>query len=160
MRITLFAVGRLKAGPEKDLASRYLDRFAKAGPAVGLELAKLVEVQESRASNADTRKREEAGALEKALPEGAILVLLDERGKTLDSQAFSDAIGRYRDNGKRDMMLAIGGADGLDPELRARADLVLNLGTMTWPHQLVRILIAEQLYRAVTILSGHPYHRV
>ncbi len=160
MRITLFAVGRLKTGPEKDLASRYLDRFAKAGPAVGLELAKLVEIQESRASNADTRKREEASALEKALPEGAILVLLDERGKTLDSQAFSDAIGRYRDNGKRDMMLAIGGADGLDPELRARADLVLNLGTMTWPHQLVRILIAEQLYRAVTILSGHPYHRV
>ncbi len=160
MRITLFAVGRLKAGPEKDLASRYLDRFAKAGPAIGLELAKLVEVQESRASNADTRKREEASALEKALPEGAILVLLDERGKTLDSQAFSDAIGRYRDNGKRDMMLAIGGADGLDPELRAKADLVLNLGTMTWPHQLVRILIAEQLYRAVTILSGHPYHRV
>ncbi len=160
MRITLFAVGRLKAGPEKDLASRYLDRFAKAGPAIGLELAKLVEVQESRASNADTRKREEASALEKALPEGALLVLLDERGKTLDSQAFSDAIGRYRDNGKRDMMLAIGGADGLDPELRAKADLVLNLGTMTWPHQLVRILIAEQLYRAVTILSGHPYHRV
>lgn len=160
MRITLFAVGRLKAGPEKDLASRYLDRFAKAGPAIGLELAKLVEVQESRASNADTRKREEASALEKALPEGAILVLLDERGKTLDSQAFSDAIGRYRDNGKRDLMVAIGGADGLDPELRAKADLVLNLGTMTWPHQLVRILIAEQLYRAVTILSCHPYHRV
>ncbi|TNM60534.1 23S rRNA (pseudouridine(1915)-N(3))-methyltransferase RlmH [Aliirhizobium smilacinae] len=160
MRITLFAVGRLKTGPEKDLASRYLDRFAKAGPAIGLELAKLVEIQESRASNADTRKREEASALEKAMPEGAILVLLDERGKTLDSQAFSDAIGRYRDNGKRDMMLAIGGADGLDPELRGKADLVLNLGTMTWPHQLVRILIAEQLYRAVTILSGHPYHRV
>jgi 23S rRNA (pseudouridine1915-N3)-methyltransferase len=160
MRITLFAVGRLKAGPEKDLASRYLDRFSKAGPAVGLELAKLVEIQESRASNPDTRKREEAAALEKALPEGAALILLDERGKALDSQAFSDVIGRYRDNGKRDMMLAIGGADGLDPDLRARADLVLNLGTMTWPHQLVRILIAEQLYRAVTILSGHPYHRV
>lgn len=160
MRITVFAVGRLKAGPEKDLASRYLDRFAKAGPAVGLELAKLIEIQESRASNPETRKREEASALEKALPENAILILLDERGKTLDSQAFSDAIGRYRDNGKRDMMLAIGGADGLDPEIRKKADLVLNLGTMTWPHQLVRILIAEQLYRAVTILSGHPYHRV
>jgi 23S rRNA (pseudouridine1915-N3)-methyltransferase len=160
MRITLFAVGRLKAGPEKDLASRYLDRFAKAGPAVGLELAKLVEIQESRASNAETRKREEAAALEKALPEGAVLVLLDERGKALDSQAFSDVFGRYRDGGKRDLMLAIGGADGLDAELRARADLVLNLGSMTWPHQLVRILIAEQLYRAVTILSGHPYHRV
>jgi 23S rRNA (pseudouridine1915-N3)-methyltransferase len=160
MRITLFAVGRLKAGPEKDLASRYLDRFSKAGPAIGLELARLVEVQESRASNPDTRKREEAAALEKALPDGAVLVLLDERGKTMDSQTFADAIGRHRDNGKREMMLAIGGADGLDPDLRARADLVLNLGTMTWPHQLVRILIAEQLYRAVTILSGHPYHRV
>jgi 23S rRNA (pseudouridine1915-N3)-methyltransferase len=160
MRISLFAVGRLKAGPEKDLASRYLDRFAKAGPAVGLELAKMVEVQESRASNAETRKREEGGMLEKALPEGAILILLDERGKALDSEAFADFIGRHRDNGKRDMLLAIGGADGLDPELRARADMVINLGTMTWPHQLVRILIAEQLYRAVTILSGHPYHRV
>ncbi|MFB9953398.1 23S rRNA (pseudouridine(1915)-N(3))-methyltransferase RlmH [Rhizobium puerariae] len=160
MRITLFAVGRLKAGPEKELASRYLDRFAKAGPAVGLELSRLAEIQESRAGNAETRKREEAGALEKTLPEGAILILLDERGKALDSEAFADLIGRYRDNGKRDLMLAIGGADGLDPELRARADIVLNLGSMTWPHQLVRILIAEQLYRAVTILSGHPYHRI
>ncbi len=160
MRISLFAVGRLKAGPEKDLASRYLDRLAKAGPAIGLELSKLVEVQESRAANAETRKREEASLLEKALPEGAVLVLLDERGKALDSEAFAEVIGRYRDNGKRDLMIAIGGADGLDADLRQRADMVLNLGSMTWPHQLVRILIAEQLYRAVTILSGHPYHRV
>lgn len=159
MRISLFAVGRLKTGPEKELASRYLDRFAKTGPAVGLELSKLIEIQESRAANADTRKREEAGALEKALPEGAVLILLDERGKALDSEAFAGVIGRYRDGGKRDLMLAIGGADGLDSELRGRADAVLNLGSMTWPHQLVRILIAEQLYRAVTILSGHPYHR-
>ncbi|TCV70448.1 23S rRNA (pseudouridine1915-N3)-methyltransferase [Neorhizobium sp. R1-B] len=160
MRISLFAVGRLKAGPEKDLASRYLDRLAKAGPAVGLELSKLVEVQESRAANAETRKREEASLLEKALPEGAVLLLLDERGKALDSEAFAELVGRYRDNGKRDVMIAIGGADGLDADLRQRADMVLNLGSMTWPHQLVRILIAEQLYRAVTILSGHPYHRV
>jgi 23S rRNA (pseudouridine1915-N3)-methyltransferase len=159
MRISLFAVGRLKAGPEKELASRYLDRFAKAGPAVGLELARQIEIAESRAANADTRKREEAAALEKAMAEGAVLILLDERGKSLDSEAFADLIGRYRDSGKRDLMLAIGGADGLDPELRSRADMVLNLGAMTWPHQLVRILIAEQLYRAVTILSGHPYHR-
>lgn len=160
MRISLFAVGRLKSGPEKDLASRYLDRFAKAGPAIGLELAKVVEVQESRATNADTRKREEAGFLEKALPDSAVLIILDERGKTLDSEAFADALGKFRDGGKRDLMLAIGGADGHEPEMRKRADLVINLGAMTWPHQLVRILIAEQLYRAVTILSGHPYHRV
>jgi len=160
MRISLFAVGRLKTGPEKDLASRYIDRFAKAGPAVGLELARVVEINESRASNDETRKKEEGAILEKSLPEGSILVLLDERGKTLGSEAFADMLGRHRDGGKRDMMIAIGGADGLDPDLRARADLVLNLGSMTWPHQIVRILIAEQLYRAVTILSGHPYHRV
>jgi len=160
MRISLFAVGRLKTGPEKELASRYLDRFAKAGPAIGLELARMTEVSESRASNSETRKREEATALEKALPEGAVLILLDERGKAIDSEAFADLLGRQRDGGKRDVMIAIGGADGLDPELRKRADLTLNLGSMTWPHQLVRILIAEQLYRAVTILSGHPYHRV
>lgn len=160
MRISLFAVGRLKSGPEKDLASRYLDRFAKAGPAIGLELSKVVEVQESRATNADTRKREEAGLLEKALPDSSVLIILDERGKTLDSEAFADVLGRYRDGGKRDLMIAIGGADGHEPEMRKRADMVINLGAMTWPHQLVRILIAEQLYRAVTILSGHPYHRV
>ena len=160
MRIGLFAVGRLKAGPEKDLAARYLDRFAKAGPAIGIELSRVTEVAESRASNAETRKREEAAMLEKALPEGAILVLLDERGKALDSENFATLIGQYRDNGKRDMLIAIGGADGLDPALQDRADVVICLGKMTWPHQLVRILIAEQLYRIVTILSGHPYHRV
>ncbi len=159
MRITLFAVGRLKAGPEKELAGRYLERFSKAGPACGLELKRVVEVAESRAGSAETRKREEAAELEKAMPEGAILVLLDERGKALDSESLAARIGEWRDGGKRDLMLAIGGADGLDPALHERADLVLNLGKLTWPHQIVRILIAEQLYRAVTILTGHPYHR-
>ncbi|MCZ4091133.1 23S rRNA (pseudouridine(1915)-N(3))-methyltransferase RlmH [Sinorhizobium psoraleae] len=159
MRIGLFAVGRLKTGPEKDLAGRYLDRFAKAGPAVGLELARVVEVGESRAANAETRKREEAAQLEKVLADGSLLVLLDERGKAIDSEAFASLLGSFRDSGKRDLTIAIGGADGLDPALHARADAILCLGKMTWPHQLVRILIAEQLYRAVTILSGHPYHR-
>ncbi len=160
MRISLFAVGRLKTGPEKELASRYVDRMAKAGPAVGLEFARVVEVAESRASHADTRKREEAGMLEKAMPEGSVLIILDERGKSMDSEAFAAMIGRFRDQGKRDCMLAIGGADGHDASSRDRADAVINFGAMTWPHQLVRILLAEQLYRAVTILSGHPYHRV
>lgn len=159
MRISLFAVGRLKTGPEKELVARYLDRLAKAGPATGVEFLRVVEVAESRAANPGTRKREEAALLEKALPEGAVLVLLDERGKALDSEGFAGLIGGWRDGGKRDLMVAIGGADGLDPALTARADAVLNLGRMTWPHQIVRILIAEQLYRAVTILSGHPYHR-
>ncbi len=116
MRIGLFAVGRLKAGPEKDLAARYLDRFAKAGPAIGLELSRVVEVNESRASNSDTRKREEAAQLEKALTDGSLLVLLDERGKALDSEGFASLLGSFRDSGKRDLMIAIGGADGLDPE--------------------------------------------
>src|SRR5690606_32338946 len=122
MRVGLFAVGRLKAGPEKDLAARYLDRFAKAGPAIGLELGKLAEVGESRAGNAETRKREEAAMLEKALPEGDVLILLDERGKSLDSPGFADLIAGFRDGGKRDLMIAIGGADGLDPALYERAN--------------------------------------
>ncbi|WP_416407705.1 23S rRNA (pseudouridine(1915)-N(3))-methyltransferase RlmH [Agrobacterium rosae] len=160
MRISIFAVGRLKSGPEKDLASRYLDRFAKTGPAIGLEFSRIIEVAESRASNAETRKREEAAMLEKHLADGAALILLDERGKALDSPGFAELFGNLRDGGKRDLVIAIGGADGLDPQLYDKATATLCLGKLTWPHQLVRILIAEQLYRTVTILSGHPYHRV
>jgi len=160
VRISLFAVGRLKSGPEKELAERYFDRFAKAGPAIGLELAKINEINESRASNAETRKREEAAHLDKLLGDGAVLVLLDERGKALDSPAFADLLGGIRDSGKRDLVIAIGGPDGLDPDLNGRAAHQICLGKMTWPHQMVRVMIAEQLYRAVTILSGHPYHRV
>lgn len=159
MRITIIAVGRLKAGPEKELAARYLDRFAKVGPASGLEFVRTIELGESRAGNAATRKREEAAQIEKSLPDNAMIVALDERGKALDSAEFASMLGDNRDAGQRDLVFVIGGADGIDPELRDKARLTLNLGRMTWPHQLVRILIAEQLYRAVTILSGHPYHR-
>jgi 23S rRNA (pseudouridine1915-N3)-methyltransferase len=160
MRISLFAVGRLKTGPEKELAERYLDRFAKAGPAVGLELAKINEINESRAGNPETRKREEASALEKMLEGGAVLILLDERGKALDSPGFAALLGGIRDQGKRDLVIAIGGPDGLEPELASKAAHMLSFGKLTWPHQLVRVMLGEQLYRAVTILSGHPYHRV
>lgn len=160
MRISLFAVGRLKSGPEKELAERYLDRFAKAGPAVGLELAKINEINESRSGNAETRKREEAQALDKILADGAVLILLDERGKALDSPDFAELLGTIRDQGKRDLVIAIGGPDGLDPALTEKAAHRLCFGKMTWPHQLVRVMLGEQLYRAVTILSGHPYHRV
>ncbi|MCJ7994453.1 23S rRNA (pseudouridine(1915)-N(3))-methyltransferase RlmH [Rhizobium cremeum] len=160
MRIGIYAVGRLKSGPEKELASRYLDRFAKAGPPNGLELFRMVELPESRAGNAQTRKREEAAELLKSMPDGVMIVVLDERGKALDSEEFAALLGEHRDRGQRDLAIVIGGADGVDPDLRERAKVVLNLGRLTWPHQLVRILIAEQLYRAVTILSGHPYHRV
>lgn len=160
MRISLFAVGRLKSGPERELAERYLDRFAKTGPAVGLEYGKLTEINESRAGNAETRKREEAAHLEKLIADGAPMILLDERGKALDSPAFADLLGTMRDAGKRDLIVAIGGPDGLDPGLAAQAAHMLSFGKMTWPHQMVRVMLAEQLYRAVTILSRHPYHRV
>lgn len=160
MRISVFAVGRMKAGPERELADRYFDRFAKAGPSLGLEFLSVAEIAESRAATADLRKQEEAVRLFEALDAGAKLILLDERGKTLSSESFAAHLGRMRDDGARQLILAIGGPDGHDPRLRTRADLVLSLSAMTWPHQIARILIAEQLYRAATILSGHPYHRV
>lgn len=158
MRLAIHAVGRMKAGPERDLVARYLDRLAKAGPAVGLELGGVNEISESQARSPEQRMREEAQKLEGAIAE-SVLVLLDERGKNLTSRDFADYISRQRDGGTRGLVVAIGGADGHDPSLRARADLVLSFGSLTWPHQLVRVLLAEQLYRASTILSNHPYHR-
>lgn len=163
MRVSVFAVGRMKAGPERELVERYFARFSKAGPPLGLEFAGVSEIPESRGQTAELRKAEEAGRIHEALDNassgGAALILLDERGKALGSEAFADRIGRMRDDGKRQLIVAIGGPDGHDPALRSRADLVLALGELTWPHQIARILIAEQLYRAATILAGHPYHR-
>jgi len=148
----------MKAGPERDLVARYLDRLTKAGPAVGLEFSSVSEISESQARSAEQRMREEAQKLEATIGD-AMLVLLDERGKSIDSRGFAGYISRQRDNGARGVVVAIGGADGHDPALRAKADLVLSFGALTWPHQLVRVLLAEQLYRATTILSNHPYHR-
>ncbi|WP_024587083.1 23S rRNA (pseudouridine(1915)-N(3))-methyltransferase RlmH [Aliihoeflea sp. 2WW] len=158
MRLSIHAVGRMKAGPERDLVARYLDRLAKAGPAVGMEFSGVTEIAESQARSAEQRMREEADRLESALGDAA-LVLLDERGKNMTSPAFSDYLSRHIDGGRKTMIVAIGGADGHDPALRAKADLLLSFGALTWPHQLVRVLLAEQLYRASTILSNHPYHR-
>ncbi|UGY09896.1 23S rRNA (pseudouridine(1915)-N(3))-methyltransferase RlmH [Phyllobacterium pellucidum] len=160
MRITVFAVGRMKSGPERELADRYFDRLKKTGAPLGLEFTSVTEITESRAQQPELRKQEESAKVLEALDQGGVLVLLDERGKTLSSEAFAEKIARFRDAGKRQLLLAIGGPDGHDPALRDRADLVLALGAMTWPHQIVRILVAEQMYRATTILSGHPYHRV
>lgn len=159
MRVEVHAVGRLKAGPERELAQRYLDRLAKAGPAVGLEFSGVTEIAESRIADAAGRKREEASRLRERLGQGQALFLLDERGKNLSSEDFSARIGALRDAGRKGLVLAIGGPDGHDPALAAEADLMLSFGALTWPHQLVRVMLAEQLYRAATILSGHPYHR-
>ena len=149
MRLTLLAVGRLRKGPEKALVDDYLTRFAKLGRGLGLPPVALVEV-EGRPS--------EAEALERALPGGAALIVLDERGRALTSPDFAAHLGRYRDEA-RDVCLVIGGADGLAPALRDRADLSLSFGRMVWPHMLARVMLAEQLYRAASVLAGSPYHR-
>ena len=160
MRVVLACIGRTKAGAERALAARYIERAAVAGRAIGLPATSLVERDESRARRPADRMAEEARALRESLAPGAMLVALDERGRSMDSPTFATHLGRARDDGAPAFVLAIGGADGLAPALRAEATLVLAFGAMTWPHQLVRIMAAEQIYRAITILAGHPYHRI
>jgi 23S rRNA (pseudouridine1915-N3)-methyltransferase len=159
MKISVHAVGRMKTGPERELADRYFERFAKSGPAIGLEFSGIAEIAEGRAQNANERRREESQKLQAQLQPGTALFLLDERGKNLSSDDFANRIGQLRDGGRKALVIAIGGADGHDQPLRDQADLVLSFGAATWPHQLVRVMLGEQLYRAATILSGHPYHR-
>jgi 23S rRNA (pseudouridine1915-N3)-methyltransferase len=159
MKLIVHAVGRLKAGPERELAERYFDRLAKSGPAVGLEFSGVTEIAESRAQTATERRREEGQRLQTQLQPGTALVLLDERGKNLPSEELAGRVGLLRDGGRKAMLVAIGGADGHDASLRDQAELVVSFGALTWPHQLVRVMLAEQLYRTTTILAGHPYHR-
>jgi 23S rRNA (pseudouridine1915-N3)-methyltransferase len=159
MRIVLLCVGRSKAGAEKELALRYVERANAAGRAIGFGGVELRELDESRARRPSDRKADEAKAIMAALEPCGELIALDESGNLLASRGFASHLGERRDDGARAITLAIGGADGLAQEVRDAASLVLSLGPMTFPHQLVRIMVAEQLYRAVTILSGHPYHR-
>ena len=160
MRLLLIAIGRLKSGPERELSSRYLERIEVSARGIGLAGIDLREIPESRARRPQDRQIEEAEAILAASPSGARFIALDERGKSIGSESFAADIGNARDAGAPAYALVIGGPDGLDPALRGRASLVLCFGAMTWPHQLARIMAAEQLYRAVTILAGHPYHRV
>ena len=158
MRIVIAAIGRMKQGPERELVARYLDRAKASGKPLALTGFDILEFAESRASSADSRKDEEARILRAALPEG-IVVALDEHGRSLASAAFATQLSRWRDDGRPAISFVIGGADGLDPAFAKAADLTLSFSPLTWPHQLVRIMLAEQLYRTTTILSGHPYHR-
>ena len=158
MRLTIAAVGRMKAGPEREMVSRYLERAVGGGKPLALTGFDVIEQTESRASSSASRKADEAKALRAALPEG-LIVALDERGKSMGSEPLAQQIGRWRDGGRPAVSFIIGGADGLDPDFVAAADLVLSFSPLTWPHQLVRIMLAEQLYRTTTILAGHPYHR-
>lgn len=159
MKIAIHAVGRMKAGPERELAEHYFERFARSGPAIGLEFAGVSELPESRAQTANERRRDEGRVLQSHLQPGTALLLLDERGRSFSSEEFAGRIGLLRDDGRKALIVAIGGADGHDASQRDQAELVVSLGAMTWPHQLVRVMIGEQLYRAATILAGHPYHR-
>lgn len=159
MRIGIIAVGRMKNGPERELVARYLDRAQASGRQIGLSGFAITELAESRAGNPQTRKLEEAKAIQAALPDGAVAIALDETGKAIDSEVFATSIGDWRDGGKQDLVFIIGGPDGLAPEIRQRADKTIAFSPLTWPHQIVRILLAEQIYRASTILSNHPYHR-
>lgn len=159
MRIHIAAIGRMKAGPERELAARYLERAVGSGKPLGLTGFDVSELPESRNASVPSRKSDEAKALRATLPEGALVVALDEHGKSIGSEALSQQIGRWRDAGKAAVSFVIGGADGLDPGFIADAELVLSFSPLTWPHQLVRIMLAEQLYRTTTILAGHPYHR-
>jgi len=159
MRLTLIGVGRLKAGPERELFERYFKRAADLARGLGVGAVECREIDESRARRAEDRVAEEARLIRAAVPKGAWLTLLDERGAALTSRQWAEEIGRARDGAVPAYAVAIGGPDGLDPTLRGEARSILSFGAMTWPHQLVRSMTAEQLYRALSILAGHPYHR-
>jgi 23S rRNA (pseudouridine1915-N3)-methyltransferase len=155
----LIAVGRLKAGPERTLFERYQQRVLGMARSVGVSGFDFREIEEGRARRLEERREEEARAIGAVAPPGATLVLCDERGQALSSLDFAGDLGAARDRGASAFALVIGGPDGFDPAFRDRAHRLLAFGAMTWPHQLARLMAIEQLYRALTILAGHPYHR-
>ncbi|MCX7899307.1 MAG: 23S rRNA (pseudouridine(1915)-N(3))-methyltransferase RlmH [Methylocystis sp.] len=158
MQLGLICVGRLKAGPEREIYARYVERIW-AFRRLGLEGLELKEIDESKASSPAERMAREGAAILGAMPADARLAAFDERGKAVDSAAFAQFIASERDAGRKALWFVIGGAEGLDESVRARARAMFSFGAMTLPHQLVRLLAAEQIYRAMTILTGHPYHR-
>jgi 23S rRNA (pseudouridine1915-N3)-methyltransferase len=159
LRLTILAVGRMKSGPERDLLGRYVKRLAGLAPSLGFTSVDWRELDEGRARRMEERRAEEARAILAAAPKGAWLTLLDERGAALTSEQLAAEIGKARDSAIPAYAVVIGGPDGLDPALRAAARSIVSFGAMTWPHQLVRVMAGEQLYRALSILAGHPYHR-
>ena len=155
MRVHVCAVGRLRSGPERDLTDDYLTRFDRSGRSLGLGPVNISEVEDRKGGGPAA----EAALLDRSIPAGAATVALDERGKLMTSPEFADLLARWRDAGRGDAAFLIGGADGLDPAFRDRADVKLSFGPMVWPHMLARVMLAEQLYRAAAILAGSPYHR-
>ena len=159
MRIVVAAVGRLRQGPERELAERYRKRAADAGRWAGIQAVDMVEIRESRAGDPARRRLEESIAIANLIPERAVTVILDERGENLSSASLAGRLQGWRAEDKPAAVFIMGGAGGLTPNLREQANLAIAFGAATWPHQFVRIMLLEQLYRAATILTGHPYHR-
>ena len=153
MKITILAVGRLPRSPEADLVKLYVDRATAAGRALALGPVEVVEVESRKPG-----KGSEAEALRPHL-EGAHVIACDEHGTQRTSRDFAGLVARLRDDATRRLVLVIGGADGLDPALLGEANGKLAFGPQTWPHALARVMLTEQVYRAVTILAGGPYHR-
>lgn len=156
MKVHICAVGRLRAGPEQSLIDDYLTRFDRTGRALSLGPANIIEVEPKKGGGQPV----EATLLRKAIPKGAMICALDERGRSATSPEFSQMLAKWRDMGVQDLAFVIGGADGIDPELRQEAGQLLSFGKMVWPHMLARVMLCEQLYRAASILGGAPYHRV
>jgi 23S rRNA (pseudouridine1915-N3)-methyltransferase len=158
MRLTIAAIGRLKDGAERTLVDRYTERIA-LGKTIGLGPLREIEFPESRSGGPAERKADEADRLLRAIPAADVTIALDEKGRTMTSEAFARWLAARRDGGGREAAFLVGGPDGQGTAALARAQLVLSLGAMTLPHGLARAVLAEQIYRAVTILAGHPYHR-
>lgn len=146
----------MRTGPERALVDDYVTRFDRTGRALSLGPLTEHEVEDKKGGGMEA----EAELLSRAIPGGALLVTLDERGRVMSSPEFAAELARWRDGGRQDVAFVIGGADGIAPSLRSKADFSISFGRMVWPHMLVRVMLAEQLYRAATILAGGPYHRV
>jgi len=159
MRFEIIAIGRLKDGPDRKMFQNYTGRLEAIGRPLALGPVQLLELRESRARTEAARKDDEASRIQEAASNKEFLIALDEGGKTFSSKAFADFVGRTRDEGIRSMVFAIGGPDGHGDKLLRGARMRLSLGFMTLPHGLARIVLAEQLYRAATLIAGHPYHR-
>jgi len=159
MRIHIAAVGRLKKSPEQVLSADYIDRVRKFGRTAGITDVSVKEYPESQAATACLRKSDEAERLLAGCPPHSLLIALDEHGDDVSSKQLAKHIGRLRDDGVADLVFLIGGPDGHGAGLLETAVMKISFGPMTWPHRLVRIMLAEQIYRSVTILLNHPYHR-
>ncbi len=159
MRITLICVGRAKAAAEQEICDAYLKRARGAGRTLGFSQIETVAIETSRAPSAQLRMAQEYQRLAKRVPSGTYRIVLDEKAPSLTSEAFAGRLAALRDSGVRDLVFFIGGPDGSAPVLREEAEEQLSLGAQTWPHLLVRAMLAEQIFRGVSILSGHPYHR-